>query len=207
MAFRRFLGVGLCCLTVFSMISKAEASVRQKIERVKLTGKSGYLIIEFLTDRVVHFELSSKLPGPEANLPVGTSPMVASAEYPGPSRFLRDGNKMETDALRLEVEPSSLCVQLRDTKTVAISLASARGTSTRIGKDLLSPAAAPVISTDSDKSSVSQASKMGIGLVMCDSPEMNMGTRCCRSTGAITVTRRFRFSMRWEKVSRIMGSS
>jgi alpha-glucosidase len=85
------------------------------VERVKFRSGDHYLIVEFLDDDLVHFELSAFGPGPGVNRPVYTTPMVQKADYPGPSSLVNNGNgTLETPSIRVQVEAGSLCIRAID---------------------------------------------------------------------------------------------
>jgi len=85
------------------------------VERAKFTNDSGYLLIEVLSDGVVHFEVAAGQ-GPTESQPLYTSPMVAKTDYGGPSvaTFSRRDTTIETAAVRLQVNPENLCVTAWD---------------------------------------------------------------------------------------------
>jgi alpha-glucosidase (family GH31 glycosyl hydrolase) len=84
-----------------------------QVQRKKFTTSSAYLVVEVLDDDLVHFELAAGS-GPPAAQPIYTSPMVLRTDYPGPSSFSAGSNQLETAALRIEVDPASLAVTVRD---------------------------------------------------------------------------------------------
>lgn len=91
--------------------SPAQAAV----QRVKFTSGSSYLIVEFLDDDLVHFELSALGPGPGTGSPIFTTAQVAKTNYSGPSSFSQSGNVLTTAAMRVEVNSTTLCASVYDT--------------------------------------------------------------------------------------------
>lgn len=95
------------------------------VQRVKFQSNNHYLIVEFLKDNVVHFELSASGPGPNPNIPIFTTPMVLKTDYPGPSSFQQSGpggNTLDTPALSVVVNTNSLCLTVTDkTKNLALT--------------------------------------------------------------------------------------
>jgi alpha-glucosidase len=86
-----------------------------QVERVKIEAGDRYLIVEFLDDDLVHFELSAVGTGPDIRLPIPTTPMIDKHDYLGPSRFSDDGNgTWETASLRVQVDANELCVTVTD---------------------------------------------------------------------------------------------
>jgi alpha-glucosidase len=84
------------------------------VERRQFTAAAGYLVIEVLDDDLVHFEASAVGSAPSLAQPLFTSPMVLKRDYPGPSAFVDGGRTLETPAIRLVVDPASLCVRVED---------------------------------------------------------------------------------------------
>jgi len=84
------------------------------VQRVKFTSGSNYLIVEFLDNDLVHFELSGNGPGPSASVPIVTTPQVSKTNYTGPSSFTQTGNTLETPDIRVVVDPTTLCVTTTD---------------------------------------------------------------------------------------------
>ncbi len=108
----------LCPLIVpllAGMIVSWSQSGLAQVERVKYQSGNNYLIVEFLDDDLVHFELSAFGPGPDASEPVYTTPMVYKTNYSGPSSLTDDGNgTLETPEIRVQVNTSSLCLTTTD---------------------------------------------------------------------------------------------
>lgn len=94
-----------------AMQSASEAAVF----RTRFDSGSAYLVVEVLDDDLVHFE-AAQGSGPGASQPIYTSPMVFKTDYAGPSSISQSGNLIETPDLRLEVNPSTLCVTAWDRK-------------------------------------------------------------------------------------------
>jgi alpha-glucosidase len=90
-------------------------SAQAAVQRVKFTSGTSYLIVEFLDDDLVHFELSDNGPGPSANEPIFTTDQVAKADYTGPSSFSQSGSTLTTADMRVEVNTSTLCADVYDT--------------------------------------------------------------------------------------------
>jgi len=94
--------------------------------RVKFQVGQNYLILEFLDDDLVHFELSGVETQTDLSQPLHTTPMVAKKDFPGPSRFTFDGQgTFETADLKVQVDPSTLCLTVWDiTRQPALTLTS-----------------------------------------------------------------------------------
>ena len=94
--------------------SRTQAGILS-VERVKYQVGGHYLVVEFLDDDLVHFELSALGPGPYLNQQLYTTPMVIKTNYTGPSSFTNDGNGiLETPEIRVQVNPNNLCVTVTD---------------------------------------------------------------------------------------------
>jgi|GEM_PF-304403 len=88
---------------------------RPAAARIRYQAGDSFLLVEFLDDDLVHLAFVPAGPAPDPGTPLPTSPMVAKADYPGPSRLANDGRgTLETPALRLEVDTTTLCVTATD---------------------------------------------------------------------------------------------
>ena len=95
--------------------SSGGADAAAQLYQVKFTSGSQYLVIEFLDNNLVHFELSAVGTGPAAGHKIFTSPMVAKTDYTGPTSLLNDGHgNLETPDIRLQVDTVSLCITAWD---------------------------------------------------------------------------------------------
>jgi alpha-glucosidase (family GH31 glycosyl hydrolase) len=84
--------------------------------RVKFQVGNNYLILEFLNDDLLHFELSGVETQTDLSQPLHTTPMVAKTDYPGPAHLTSDGKgTFETDALKIQVDQFTLCLTAWDT--------------------------------------------------------------------------------------------
>jgi alpha-glucosidase (family GH31 glycosyl hydrolase) len=99
---------------VLAVVVVAPRLAAADVERRQFTGPAGYLVIEVLDDDLVHFEASAVGSPPSLTQPLYTSPMVLKTDYSGPSAFTDGGLTLETPAMRLIVQPGSLCVRIED---------------------------------------------------------------------------------------------
>ncbi|NRQ32456.1 DUF5110 domain-containing protein [Nonomuraea sp. NN258] len=83
------------------------------VQRVQFTSGSTYLVVEFLDDDLVHFELANGA-GPGVSAPLFTTPQVAKTDYTGPTSFNQSGNTLTTAAMKVEVTAGTLCVKVSD---------------------------------------------------------------------------------------------
>ena len=83
--------------------------------RVKYQSGDQYLIVEFLDEDLVHFELSAFGPGGDVDQPIYTTPMIARTEFPGPLIFKDDGQgTLETGEIKVQVDTDNLCATVTD---------------------------------------------------------------------------------------------
>jgi len=68
------LGIGLVLTGIMASYQVAQAQTPAGVQRVKFTSGNNYLIVEFLNDSLVHFELSALGPGPDPSSPIFTTP-------------------------------------------------------------------------------------------------------------------------------------
>jgi alpha-glucosidase len=83
--------------------------------RIKFQSGDAYLIVEFLDDDLVHFELSPTGPGPDTSEPLFATPMVLKGDYQGPTSLLQvTEDTYETSDLRVQVDQETLCITTTD---------------------------------------------------------------------------------------------
>jgi len=105
------LGFGICLLyLVWSQ------TVTAAVERAKFQAGNNYLLVEFLDNDLVHFELSASGPGPDVTSPLFVTPQVAKTDYAGPGSFNRSGNTLSTSDMKVVVDGNTLCAGVTDLK-------------------------------------------------------------------------------------------
>ena len=122
--FTLVLGIGLILIGMTASYSVAQAQAPVGVQRVKFTSGNNYLIVEFLNDDLMHFELSALGPGPDPSSPLFTTPQVFKTDYAGPSSFTQSGvggNTLDTADMTVAVDTGSLCVTVTD-KTKSLGL-------------------------------------------------------------------------------------
>lgn len=90
------------------------ASASNGVQRHRFESAGRYLVIELLRDDLAHFELSERHDGPNPDQGIYTTPMVARQDWDGPTAATRNGNVVETSALRLTVDADARCVEAFD---------------------------------------------------------------------------------------------
>src|SRR3569833_2613857 len=100
-----------------------------QVQHRKFSSPNAYLIVTVLDDHILHCELSAIGPGPEPSQALYVSPMVLKEDgaYPGPTIFVDNGNTFETAALRIEVDPTTLAITVRDKTRGGALLTTLRG--------------------------------------------------------------------------------
>jgi alpha-glucosidase len=90
--------------------------VQADVGRYRYTATGGYLLLELLDDDLLHLEFGAAGVAPGDGRPIATSPMVSKVDYSGPTR-LTDGSTglVESAALRVQIDPASLCATVTDT--------------------------------------------------------------------------------------------
>jgi alpha-glucosidase (family GH31 glycosyl hydrolase) len=118
------VALGISLILIGTMAPYQVAQAQAGVQRVKFTSGNNYLIVEFLNDDLVHFELSALGPGPDPNRPLFTTPQVLKTDYAGPSSFAQSGaggNTLDTADTKVVVDTGSLCVTVTD-KTQSLVL-------------------------------------------------------------------------------------
>jgi len=109
------LGIGLTLIGTAASYQRAQAQAG--VQRVKFTSGNNYLIMEFLNDDLMHFELSALGPGPDPGSPIFNTPQVYKNDYAGPNSFAQTGpggNTLDTADMKVVVDTGSLCVTVTD---------------------------------------------------------------------------------------------
>ncbi len=88
------------------------------IQRVQFHQGINQLTVEFLSDKVIHFEISTASLISSINQPVFQTPYIDKEKFPtnysGPLELHSTGTSFETQALKIDVDPISLCVSAFD---------------------------------------------------------------------------------------------
>jgi alpha-glucosidase len=96
-------------------INKTAPGIVSGQNRVKFQSGNRYLIVEFLSDDLVHFEISLYGMGSSIEQPIYTSPMINKKDYTGPSSLEQAGEGVwETPDLRIKVDQQNLCINAID---------------------------------------------------------------------------------------------
>jgi len=89
------------------------------LKRVKFKSGDQYLMVEFLDDDLVHFELSAFDVSADPDQAIFTTPMIAKTDYQGPLSFSNDGQgTMQTSEVKVVVDTDSLCIDVIDKSKV-----------------------------------------------------------------------------------------
>ena len=101
-------------LSAASVVALCPTTARSQVFRANFNTSDAYLAIEILDDDLVHVEMSAIGSAPATSEQLYTSPMVVGADYSGPTSITETGNTLETADLRLQVNPTSLCLSVED---------------------------------------------------------------------------------------------
>ncbi len=113
--FRLCLRVAVA-VALLGIMAAETHSVRRRIHRIAFTAPEKHLIMEFLDDDLLHFELAAGR-GPSADEPIYTTPMIFKTNYPGPRQFARsgaEGHILETAEMKVIVDRRRLCLTVID---------------------------------------------------------------------------------------------
>ena len=95
-------------------LTTATAASATTVQRVQFTGAGDYLVVEFLSDNLVHFEMGVGS-GPGAGVAIPTTDQVSKTDYTGPTTFTQSGNTMTTAAVQVSVNTATMCATVYDT--------------------------------------------------------------------------------------------
>lgn len=116
-------GLLVIAVFLFSVVLLPAQPIMAAVQRVKFISGSNYLIVEFLDNDLVHFELSANGPGPSTSSSLFTTPQIAKTNYTGPTSFTQTGNTLETPDIRVVVDSTTLCATITDkTRSPALQL-------------------------------------------------------------------------------------
>ena len=83
-------------------------------QRAQFLAGGNYLIVEFLDDYLVHFELGQGT-GPGTGTDLFATAQVSKRNYPGPTSYSLAGSTMTTAALQASVDTTTVCATVYDT--------------------------------------------------------------------------------------------
>ena len=83
------------------------------VQRVQFTAGGNYLVVEFLDDDLVHFEMGVGS-GPGTGSPVFTTTQIAKTNYPGPTSLTQAGGVLTTPGIKVDVNQTTLCATVYD---------------------------------------------------------------------------------------------
>lgn len=99
-------------LALISGGSPAKAEVTEGVQRLVFLTADSYLAVEAKRDDLVHFE-TGRLPMQRPDH-IWQSPMIAPQTFSGPTTFERTPRGFRTAELNVEIDESTLCVQVTD---------------------------------------------------------------------------------------------
>jgi alpha-glucosidase len=102
--------------------TRSGAAQATGVQRVKYTGAGDYLVVEFLNDNLVHFEMGVGA-GPSTSTPIPATDQIADTNYPGPTSLIQNGNTASTPDTQVDVNTTTMCATVTDlTKTPTLAL-------------------------------------------------------------------------------------
>ncbi|MDX3001762.1 glycoside hydrolase family 31 protein [Kribbella solani] len=84
------------------------------VQRVEFLAGGNYLVVEFLDDDLVHFEMGTGS-GPGTGSPLFTTTQIAKTNYSGPTSLTQSGGVLTTPGLKVDVNTTTLCATVYDT--------------------------------------------------------------------------------------------
>lgn len=119
---RSFAHVSIVVLLSTAFVATVSTAAHAAVQRLKYTAGGDYLIVEFLNDDLVHFEMGAGT-GPTTGAPIPTTDQIADTSYAGPSSLTQSGDTASTPHTRVSVDDTTLCATVTDlTKIPALVL-------------------------------------------------------------------------------------
>lgn len=112
---KRRLGLGVAALVGTSgMVLAGSPAAQAAVQRVQFQAGGNYLVVEFLDNDLVHFELGAGS-GPGTGADLFATEQVSKRNYPGPTSLSQNGGTLTTPGLQVVVNTSTLCATTYDT--------------------------------------------------------------------------------------------
>jgi len=105
------LKISIICISFLLFIPNLLSA---DVFRKKFTTATAYLIIEVLDDDLIHVEVSSAGSEPSIDRMLYTSPMIHKTDYTGPSFISDNTNTIETNDIKIEIDPKYFCMTFKD---------------------------------------------------------------------------------------------
>lgn len=112
---RRRVALGVAALVATSgMVLAGSPAAHAAVQRVQFTAGGNYLVVEFLDNDLVHFELGAGS-GPGTGSDLFATEQVSKRNYPGPTSLSQNGSTLTTPGLQVVVDTGTLCATTYDT--------------------------------------------------------------------------------------------
>ncbi|MHB1472624.1 MAG: hypothetical protein ACYCV4_03175, partial [Dermatophilaceae bacterium] len=106
------LAFAILLVLTFALVNPPKAHAAT--QRAQFLSGGNYLIVEFLDDDLVHFELGQGT-GPGTATELFATDQVSKRNYPGPTSYTQSANTMATAAMQVIVDTGTLCATVYDT--------------------------------------------------------------------------------------------
>lgn len=111
---RRIAGVAVASVAFGGIAAVTPPAAEAAVQRVQFSSGGNYLVVEFLDNDLVHFELGAGS-GPGTGTGLTTTAQVSKTDYPGPTSLTQSGGTLTTPGLRVVVDQTTLCATTYDT--------------------------------------------------------------------------------------------
>ncbi len=112
----------LFAATLSVQVIQAPPAQATGVQRVQFTGAGDYLVVEFLTDDLVHFEMGTGS-GPGTGVAIPATDQISNTSYAGPSSLTQSGTVVSTPDVQVSVDTTTMCATVSDlTKSPALVL-------------------------------------------------------------------------------------
>jgi len=112
---QRRVALGVAVLVATSgMVLAGSPAAHAAVQRVQFAAGGNYLVVEFLDNDLVHFELGAGT-GPGTGSDLFATEQVSKRNYPGPTSLTQNGGTLTTPGLQVVVDTGTLCATTYDT--------------------------------------------------------------------------------------------
>ncbi|KAB8027735.1 TIM-barrel domain-containing protein [Fluviispira multicolorata] len=107
------------CLIVTNLYHShvfAKTEYSSSIPNIKFSENGKYILLEALSDDIIHIETGDNLNNSQYNFPIFTSPMVQEQSFRGPTEFKQSASTIETANIGVNIDRKTFCISYTNKK-------------------------------------------------------------------------------------------